>query len=120
MLEHFIEEAELREVLRANHLGWAIEEAAAHFHSHGHTAHYVRQVLLIMSRFGDWLAATEIPLETVDTQHMEEFRRQYVPPRRRGTKHSTKPCTALRASLRQRRHPCQQLRLRDSGPQRHD
>jgi len=100
MLEHFFKEAELREALRANHLGWAIEEAAAHFHSHGHKVRYVRQVLLIISRFGDWLAVTEIPLETVDTQHTEEFRRQYMPPRRRDTVRSTKPCATVRASLR--------------------
>ena len=100
MLEHFFEKAERREALRSNHLGWAIEEAAAHFRLHGHTERYGRQVLLIMSRFGDWLAASEIPLETVGTRHTEAFRRQYRPPRRRGTAHSAKPCAVLRASLR--------------------
>ena len=67
MLEHYVRKAEQREALRENHLGWVVEEAAVRYHRDGHSLRYVQHSLLVMSRFGDWLAAKGTAVEAAGT-----------------------------------------------------
>lgn len=111
MLEHYVRKAEQRETLRENHLGWVVEEAAARYHRDGHSLGYVQHSLLLMSRFGDWLAASGVAVEEVSRTHGETFLAQYASPNRPnvapGTTSRKVRCTVVRFALRliQERHP---------------
>jgi len=111
MLEHYVRKPEQREALRKNHLGWVVEEAAARYHCDGHSLRYVQHSLLLMSRFGDWLAASGIAAGEVSRTHGEAFLAQYVSPDRPnvapGTTSRKLRRTVIRFALRliQERHP---------------
>jgi site-specific recombinase XerD len=82
MLEYYVQKEEQRKALRENHLGWVVEEAAVRYHRDGHSLRYVQHSLLLMSQFGDWLAARGTAVDVARATHGEAFLAQYVSPNR--------------------------------------